>query len=100
MALIHIALQEGFADDTVAIQANGKEIFRQSNVRTRLQTGYANSVEVNVPEGSVNVQVLLPSKHLSKSIDLQVPDRVYIGVSVTRNGEINYRISPEPFGYL
>jgi len=60
MKLLHIAFQEGFADDTVVIRVNGKEVFRKASVKTRTQIGYAGSFEVNVQEGSVNVEVTLP----------------------------------------
>jgi hypothetical protein len=68
-------------------------------VSTKLQIGFADSLEVNVEAGSVIIEIDLPSKSLSKSIELQVPNAVYLGVSITA-GKIEYKVSPEPFGYL
>ena len=99
MALLHIAFQEGFTGDTVVVRVNGEEVFRKGNVKTRLQIGYADSFEMNVEEGSVNVEVLLPLKNLSETIVLQVSTAVYVGVSI-HEGRIDYRISDQPFGYL
>jgi hypothetical protein len=100
MALLSVALEDGFVDDLVAVRVNDREVFRQPNVKTRFQIGLADSFEVNTPEGSVKVEVILPSKQLSESIVLEVSDRAYIGVSLTPEGKISYRVSQEPFGYL
>lgn len=100
MALLHIALQEGFTNDTVIIRINGKEIFHKPGVKTRLQIGYADSIEINVQEGSVKVEITLPLRNLSESTVLQVLKPVYLGVSITPENKISCRSSYEPFGYL
>lgn len=101
MTFVHIDLQEGFEDDAVVIRVNSKEVFRKLNVKTRLQIGFADYVEANVPEGLVNVEIALPLRNLSESIMLQLTVPVYIGVSVTRDGKIVHtEPRTEPFGYL
>jgi hypothetical protein len=100
MALIHIDLQEGFEGDTVLIRVNGEEVFRRPVVKTRLQIGLADSIQLELPAGLVNIEVALPLRKLSESKALQVSAAVYLGVSVTREGKISYRISKEPFGYM
>ena len=99
MALLHIALQEGFFGDTVVVRVNGEEVFRKKDVKTRLQIGFADSVELNVAEGPTQVEVLLPAKNLSESVQLDVSAPTYVGVSVV-DGKIIFRISDVPFGYL
>ena len=99
MALLHIALQEGFEDETVVIRVAGKDAFRKDNVRTKLQIGLADSFDTNVEEGPVSIEIEVPSKGLSRSIELQVPNTVYLGVSIIA-GKIEYKISHEPFGYV
>ena len=99
MALLHVAFQEGFADDAVVVQVNGEEVLHKESVKTRLQIGYADYFEVTVEEGSVNIEVLLPLKNISETIVLQVSTAVYVGVSI-HHGRIGYQISDEPFGYL
>lgn len=100
MSLLHIALQDGFADDEVIVKVNGEEVFNKSRVRTRFQIGLADSFEINVKEGAVNVEVKLPLKNLSKSITLKVSGSTYLGVSITTEGEINFHISNERFRYM
>jgi len=101
MPLLHVDFQEGFLDDAVVVRVNNEE-YRKPRVRTRLQTGYADSLEVDVRESKVDVEVILPSRGLSKSIHVvfDKSDAVYLGLSVTAEGEISERVSYEPFGYL
>jgi hypothetical protein len=99
MALLYIDLQEGFTDDTVIVRVNDAEVFRQENVETRLQIGLAESVEVTVAEGSVDVEVLVASRSLSKAIKVQVSAETYVGVSIVE-GKIDYHISDNMIGYL
>ncbi len=100
MTSLHIALHDGFKDDTVAIRVNGEKVFEKSGVTTKMQISYADSFEVDVPEGNVNVDVNLPLKHLSSSTSLQVEAPVYLGIDLTLENTIDYRISQEPFRYL
>lgn len=99
MVPLHIALQEGFTGEPVIVRINGKEAYRKEQVKTKFQIGYADSFEVNVEEGPVKVEVLLPTKDLSETFEAQVSSPVYIGVSIDQ-GRIVHRISPQPFGYL
>ena len=99
MAQLQVALQEGFEGETVVIRVAGREVFRKDNVTTKLQIGFAESFEMNVEEGSVNLEIALPAKALSKAIDLQAKNTIYVGVSIIA-GQVAYRISQDPFGYV
>ena len=99
MAVLHIALQEGFTNDTVIVRVNSREVFRKENVKTRLQIGYADSFEMTVEESSVNVEVIVPLKNLTATIPVQVSGAAYVGVTIA-DDRIAYQISEEPFGYL
>lgn len=100
MALLHIALQEGFFDDSVIIRANQQEIFQHQAVKTRNQIGLAEWVEVNLPEGSITLEVSIPSRGVAQSIPLQLSGNLYLGISLTPEGKLDYQISNEAFGYL
>ena len=100
MALLHIALQEGFSGDSVLIRVNGKEAFQKANVKTRNQIGLADSFEFTVPESSATVEVSLSSRNVSESIRVNASQSVYLGVSLTPEGKLSHRISQEPFCYL
>lgn len=100
MTVLHIALQDGFIDDEVMIQVNGEKVFHQSGINTRFQIGFATSFEVEVQQGKVTVEVMLPSKHQSKSTVLDVFNPTYLGISLTAAGTIELQVSTEPFRYL
>ena len=99
MVTLAIDLQDGFSDDTVVIRVDGQEIFHKEGVNTDYSLGRADSVEIQVPEGSVNVEVTVPSRHLSDTIVLEVSTTVYLGVSIL-DDRIDYRISDEMFLYF
>lgn len=98
MPLLHVALQEGFEDEAVVVRVNSDEALNREGVRTRPQLGVAASVEVTVPEGPADVEVLLPERRLSETTRVQVSHPVYLAVSV-RQDTIIFRTSSEPFRY-
>lgn len=99
MALLIVNLQDGFEDDVVVVKVNDQEVFHKEGVKTKLLIGYADSFEVKVADGSVNVEVILPLRNLSETIVLEVSTVAYLGLSM-HEGRIDYLISNEPFGYL
>ena len=100
MTLLTIDLQEGFTKDFLTvIQVNSQEVFCKEDVQTKLLLGYADSFEVEVPKGTVIVETILPSRNLSKTMNLKISTAVYLGISI-QEGNIQYRAAREPFGYL
>ena len=99
MPLLHIAFQEGFEGDTVVVRIAGREVFRKDNVKTSAQVRYATSFDTNSYEGPVSIDIVLPSKNLSETVQLQLMVATFVGVSI-QEGKITYRISTQPFRYL
>lgn len=100
MTLLHVALQDGFDNDTVVVWCNSEEIYRKDDVSTRLQISRADAFEVDVPAGNVTVKVDVPSRDLSRAIPVDLSKSTYIGVSVTPEGELMHKLQGEPFGYV
>ena len=100
MTLLHIALQEGFVDDTIVVTVNGTEVFRKTGVNTRHQIGLADSFELDISEDNVTVSVSLPSRDLLNSIRINLPFPLFLGVSITMEDQVSFSISSTPFGYL
>lgn len=98
MELLQIDLQEGFRNDSVIIRVNGRELVRKGGVTTQLLLGYAEIFKEQVPEGDVEIEILIPSKNLSIVEKLQVSVPTYLGVSVRLN-KIEIIKSPDPFSY-
>ncbi len=98
MALLHVDLQEGFESEPVTVSVNGQDTFRNPAVRTRTQIGLADSFELTLPPGDTTVQVSARGATAQFTVSLQ--DTVYVGISITPEGEIVHRTSPKAFGYL
>jgi hypothetical protein len=100
MAIFRIDLQEGFRNDVVVIRVDGKEVFNKTGVETNLAIALADSVELNIPEGTVKVEVAVPSRNLSESVTVVVKDPTYLAFSIAARGKIMHKTSREPFPYM
>lgn len=98
MKPLRIDLQEGFNDDLVVVKVDNREVLRKEGVNTMMLLGYAENLTVQVPEGHVKVEVIMPKRGLSRMIELDISQDLYLGISVI-NGGIEYLISDTPFGY-
>jgi hypothetical protein len=99
MGSLKIDLQEGFDADAVIIHVNGQEVYRKQDVKTRMQIGRADGIEVTVPEGEATVQVDLPDRNLTESRSLPVTAQTHLAVNLTRTGELKLTEAPEGFRY-
>jgi hypothetical protein len=82
----------------VVVRVNETEVFRKEGVTTKLLLGYADFFQAQIPEGSADVEIEVPSRDLSKSVSVRVSQEFYLGVSV-RDGEIEFLARDEPFSY-
>ena len=95
-----IHLHEGFVDDTVVLSLNGEEVLRKQHVTYSPLLGYADvSFERQVQPGRIRLQLQLPERGRTASMDLELQSDTYIGVFVA-DGEIQFTPpSQVPFGY-
>ncbi len=100
MTLLHVALQEGFSDDTVVAWLDGKEVYRKAGVSTRWQISRADAFEFESPAGQATLKVEVSSRELSRSIPVDLSRTPFVGVSVTPEGELTHKLQSEPFGYV
>lgn len=99
MRTMTIDLQEGFMDDNVVIQVDDVEVYNKDQVSTSFILARADSLAVELPEGSATVRVKVPSKRLSSAIVLDVTPDVQLGVALV-NDEIKFRVSDKLFAYF
>jgi hypothetical protein len=99
VGVLNIALEEGFEQDAVVVVVNGQEVFDGTDVSTRMQIGLADSFEVPIETDEAIVEVDVPSQGVTGRLETTVADRMHLGVSL-QEGEIVFRTSKEPFGYL
>jgi hypothetical protein len=98
MAVLHLALEEGFDDDEVVVAVDGKEVVRANSVSTRMQIGLAQATDVPVDPGRHTVAV--SARGTTAQIEIDVEDELRLGISLGRSGELEHRVSREPFGYV
>lgn len=98
MAVLHLALQEGFTGDEVTVTVDGEQVLHRTEVATRTQIGLAERADLSVDAGRHTVTV--SARGASASIDVDVADTAYLGISLDRSGAIEHRVSREPFRYL
>ena len=99
MGVLSVALEDGFEQDAVVVVVNGQQVFDSSDVSTRMQIGLADSFEVPIEAADAVIEVTVPSQGLTGRFETLVADRMHLGVSL-QEGEIVFRTSKEPFGYL
>jgi hypothetical protein len=100
MTEITVDLQDGFMDDTVAVSCAGREVVREQGVTTRFQIGMARSLQANVPEGARELQVEVPTKGERATVAIDPSKPVFVGVSLTTEGQLEIRVQERPFGYM
>ena len=71
----------------------------KQDVKTRMQIGRADGIEVTVPQGEATVQVDLPDRNLTESRSLPVTAQTHLAVNLTRTGELKLTEAPEGFRY-
>jgi len=97
--VLAIDFQDGFEDDTVAVEFNDKEVFREKHVKTRLPLGFASTFKTSVKKGRVQIKVNVLTKKIERTITLNVQRNIYLGISIF-DGIIQHIIKDTPFGYL
>ena len=60
MPTLAIDLQDGFQDEAIRVEVNGRVVLDETGVNTRLQIGFAGSHKVEVEEGAQMILVVLP----------------------------------------
>jgi hypothetical protein len=98
MALLHIALQEGFTGEPLRISVDGQEIFNKDLVRTRPQIGHADHIDTQHAPGPVTIVVT--ARGSSATITHTLTGDAFIGVSITPDGHIIHRVSQDAFRYM
>ena len=65
---------------------------------TKRTLGFALSLDLDVPDGPVVIEVKVPTKNLSKTFSIDTSNTPNLGISI-QNGELKSITSPRRFGY-
>ena len=95
---LHIALRDGFRDDTLTIRVNGREVYRKSGVTTDLSISFAGSVDVPVSGDTARVEVAL-QRGPTGIEQVQVPETPFLEVRIV-DRTVEFRKSKEQIPML
>ena len=99
MTVLIIYLWEGFSHDHVVVRVNNKEIFRGEDVTDKIIQGFAESFKTQIPEGPLEVDLILPLKNLSKTFRTRViplNEKVYVLLSILHDAILDPIIKHVP----
>ena len=82
----------------MAVDIDGGNVLSRSDVRTRMQVGFAVIHRVQLAGGRHSLAVTIDGGRLHHAIDLEVSSNLYVGISLD-NGTVRHRTSTTPFGY-
>ncbi len=88
-ATLQISFQEGFSKDEVHILLNGSESCRMAEVSTQSPRRTAILGLSDIP-GPVHMEIRLPFRNVSKSVQVQDPRHLLLDVSLSPESEICY----------
>ena len=100
MTTLHVHLQDGFLNQRVTLSVDGRVACEKPNVRTKPQLGLAATVELEVPEGAITVEVRLPDSGQSHTVALDAAATPFLGVSLGEDGSLTHKLSDTTFGYV
>ena len=85
--LIHVALEDGFDDDTVVLRVDGQECYRGDGITTRTQISRAADTQLEVPEGGAALEVDVPTRGVRETVQLAAPLPPVVALSL-RDGVV------------
>lgn len=100
MPTLTIDLQDGFQEEAIRVEVNGRKVLEEAGVNTRFQIGFAGSHQIEVDYGAQIIFVALPNRQLEERLELTVGGPLYLGISLSPAGDLQCRIQDQPFGYL
>ena len=99
---LHLELQEGWDGDLVVVTVDGKPAY-EGRPATRMQTGYAAGVEVDVPDAGggrpVLIEVALPERGVVVKHEVTAGPETWAGLNLSGD-DVRIREQQAPFGYV
>jgi hypothetical protein len=98
MATIHVALQDGFRGDSVAVCLDGREVYNKQGVTTDLRISRADGFDIDAPDAGATIEV--KARGMSAAVDIDPRQAPYLAVDIGDDGRPRMRLSQQPFAYL
>ena len=97
MATLRIDLQGGFDTDAVEIWIDEERRWREDAVTTKFTLDLAASVPLEVPEGPVDVRVVLPERGIEQTVDALAAGDTYIVGRVENDRLVLEQLARSPY---
>ena len=97
MATLRIDLQGGFDRDAVEIWVDEERRWREDAVTTKFTLDLAASVPLEVPEGPVDVRVVLPERGIEQVIEALAAGETYIVARVENDQLVLEQLAEAPY---
>lgn len=86
-AALSMNFLDGFDDDTVIVEVNGKEVMREEAVSYSMLMAYSHTFETEIEAGTATIEVSVPTRDLVAAKKVDASDRVLLHVSIA-NGRL------------
>jgi len=97
VATLRIDLQGGFDRDAAEIWVDEERRWREDAVTTKFTLDLAASVPLEVPDGPVDVRVVLPERGLEETIEALVAGETYIVARVEDDRLVLEQLAEAPY---
>lgn len=94
-----IDMQDGFYNDTLVVSCDDSELFRQSELTTRMQLNLAESRTVALEGGLHEICCQLPEKSTELRFNLDIQQPLYLAIRLSNDHGLQYTIQDRPFRY-
>jgi hypothetical protein len=96
---LHIALQDGFRQNSVTITIDGRTVYSRPDVTTDLRISRADAVDTEVAQPRVRVGVTVDPGNVTASREHDAQAEPFLAISL-EGGQVRFTPSQEAFRYL
>jgi hypothetical protein len=97
VATLRIDLQGGFDGDAVEIWLDEELRQREDGVSTNLSVDLASSVPLVVPDGPVDVRIVLPDRGLEETVEALVAGDAYVTARIEDGRLVAEQLAEAPY---
>jgi hypothetical protein len=97
MATLRIDLQGGFEGDTVEIWLDEELAQREQGVTSNLSVDLAASLPLVVPDGPVDVRIVLPERSLEETVEALVAGDTYVTARIENGRLVVEQLAEAPY---
>ena len=97
MATLRIDLQGGFDRDVVEIWVDEDRRWREDAVTTKFTLDLAASVPLEVPEGPVDVRLVLPERGIEQSLEALAAGETYLVARLEEDRLVVEQLAEAPY---